>query len=45
MYTDYDENGERRWYHVYLYDEQGNYLGFEKYDGDGTLARTIMQNG
>ena len=45
MYTDYDENGERSWYTVYLYDEQGNYLGYEEHDGDGTLAGTIMQNG
>ena len=33
------------WSTIYFYDDQGNYLGMEEYDGEGNLIQSYLNEG
>lgn len=33
------------WSTIYFYDDQGNYLGMEEYDGDSNLIQSYLNEG
>ena len=42
QYCDYSSDGTMNWCEVYHYDEMGNCLGFDEYDGAGKLIRSTV---
>lgn len=41
----YDNDGVLMWSTIYFYDDQGNYLGMEEYDGEGNLIQSYLNEG
>ena len=40
-----DRDGTLIWRHVYRYDDQGNRLGYDAYDGKGNLTYSTVNEG
>ena len=43
--NDYDNDGVLKRSTIHFYDDQGNYLGMEEYDGDGNLIQSYLNEG
>lgn len=41
----YDNDGVLVWSTIQYYDDQGNYLGYEEYDGDSNLIQSYLNEG
>ena len=41
----YDSDGVLVWSTIHFYDDQGNYLGMEEYDGEGNLIQSYLNEG
>lgn len=43
MYSCFGSEGELEWKSVSIYDDQGNYLGYDDYGGNGELIISVRE--